>query len=163
MNRWTKIKSIFAQLFQNCREASRALSQTIDHLLPLVKRLGLWLHLLICKWCRRYGKQIRFLRKAANENPEELADAAPQKLSSEARDVSSGDYWRKINVGVILQTYVRARMDVVKTTFESIRLLVSSPASYAMRLTRDTKEIRAAQSLRFEVFNLELNEGLEHS
>lgn len=32
-----------------------------------------------------------------------------------------------------------------------------------MRLARDTGEIHAAQALRFEVFNLELNEGLEES
>ncbi len=51
----------------------------------------------------------------------------------------------------------------MKTTLESIRLLVSSPASYATRLARNADEIRAAQSLRFEVFNLELNEGLEQS
>jgi hypothetical protein len=36
--------------------------------------------------CRRYGKQIRFLREAAHEHPEELAKAAPQNLSVEARD-----------------------------------------------------------------------------
>src|SRR5438876_8619969 len=48
-------------------------------------------------------------------------------------------------------------------TFESIRLLVSSPAQYATRLARNRVEIRAAQALRFQVFNLELNEGLEQS
>lgn len=52
---------------------------------------------------------------------------------------------------------------IVKTTLESLRLLVASPASYATRLARNAAEIRAAQSLRFEVFNLELNEGLEQS
>ena len=48
-------------------------------------------------------------------------------------------------------------------TLESIRLLVSSPAHYTARLARNAEEIRAAQSLRFQVFNLELNEGLEQS
>ena len=51
----------------------------------------------------------------------------------------------------------------VKTTLESVRLLVRSPATYATRLARNPNEVRAAQSLRFEVFNLELNEGLEQS
>jgi putative hemolysin len=49
------------------------------------------------------------------------------------------------------------------TTLDSIRLLVASPAQYATRLARDLDEIRAAQALRFEVFNLELNEGLSES
>src|SRR6267378_4157341 len=48
-------------------------------------------------------------------------------------------------------------------TIESFRLLVSSPAHYATRLARNTDEVRAAQALRYEVFNLELNEGLEQS
>jgi len=51
----------------------------------------------------------------------------------------------------------------VKTTFQSARLLVSSPTTYAARLARSRREVRAAQALRFEVFNLELNEGLTHS
>lgn len=48
-------------------------------------------------------------------------------------------------------------------TKESVRLLVSSPAQYAVRLARSPAEIQAAQTLRFQVFNLELNEGLAHS
>ena len=51
----------------------------------------------------------------------------------------------------------------MNTAIESVRLLVSSPACYATRLARNAGEIRAAQTLRFEVFNLELNEGLEQS
>src|SRR6266568_2960603 len=51
----------------------------------------------------------------------------------------------------------------MKTTLDSIRLIVASPAHYATRLARNLDEIRAAQALRFEVFNLELNEGLVES
>ena len=46
---------------------------------------------------------------------------------------------------------------------ESVRLLVSAPSQYASRLARTTGEIQAAQALRFQVFNLELNEGLNRS
>ena len=46
---------------------------------------------------------------------------------------------------------------------ETARLLVSSRSDYTTRLARSVEEIRAAQALRFEVFNLELNEGLEQS
>ena len=51
----------------------------------------------------------------------------------------------------------------MKTTLESIRLIVASPGHYSTRLARDLDEVRAAQILRFEVFNLELNEGLAQS
>lgn len=51
----------------------------------------------------------------------------------------------------------------MNTTLESVGLLVSSPMQYQARLARTMNEVRAAQSLRFQVFNLELNEGLEQS
>ena len=51
----------------------------------------------------------------------------------------------------------------MNTTLESLRLLVSSPDRYETRLARTVEEIRAAQVLRFQVFNLELNEGLAGS
>ena len=46
---------------------------------------------------------------------------------------------------------------------ESVRLVVGATPSYATRLARSADEVRAAQALRFEVFNLELNEGLAQS
>jgi putative hemolysin len=51
----------------------------------------------------------------------------------------------------------------MSTTFESIRLIVASPADYATRLAASVQDLRQAQTLRFEVFNLELNEGLQQS
>jgi putative hemolysin len=51
-------------------------------------------------------------------------------------------------------------MNVLK---ESVRLLVSAPSQYAIRLADSPQEIQAAQALRFQVFNQELNEGLAHS
>jgi hypothetical protein len=71
-------------LLLNCRAAARLQSEGLDHPLSTGKKIGLWLHLLICKWCRRYGRQIRFLRDAAQEQPDALATTA--KLSDAARD-----------------------------------------------------------------------------
>src|SRR5713226_4473818 len=56
-----------------------------------------------------------------------------------------------------------SKMSTLETTLETVRLVVSSPTHYATRLARSMDDIRAAQSLRFQVFNLELNEGLEQS
>lgn len=46
---------------------------------------------------------------------------------------------------------------------KSIRLIAASPAHYTARLARNLDEVRAAQVLRYQVFNLELNEGLAQS
>jgi len=51
----------------------------------------------------------------------------------------------------------------MSTTLEAARLLVSAPTHYITRLARNAEEIRAAQVLRYEVFNLELHEGLASS
>jgi hypothetical protein len=80
------LKSGLYMLSPNCREASRLQSEALDHPLPLLKRFGLRVHLLLCQWCRRYGKQIRFLREAAHEHPDEVNEAASHKLSPEARE-----------------------------------------------------------------------------
>jgi putative hemolysin len=51
----------------------------------------------------------------------------------------------------------------MKALIEASRLLVNAGASYSVRLAQGTQEVRAAQALRFAVFNLELKEGLEQS
>jgi putative hemolysin len=51
----------------------------------------------------------------------------------------------------------------MKTTLETVRLVVSPPSHYTARLAQSTEDIRAAQALRFQIFNLELNEGFEQS
>jgi hypothetical protein len=80
------LKAAFRTLLPSCREASRLQSLALDRPLPLAKWFALRLHLLVCKWCRRYGKQIRFLRRAAHEHPQQANETAPQSLSPEARE-----------------------------------------------------------------------------
>jgi putative hemolysin len=51
----------------------------------------------------------------------------------------------------------------MQSLLEPTRLVTSAPADYAARLACDAAEVRAAQALRYAVFNLELNEGLAES
>jgi hypothetical protein len=37
----------------------------MDHSLPLGKRIGVRLHLLICKFCARYERQLLLIRETA--------------------------------------------------------------------------------------------------
>jgi hypothetical protein len=80
------VKSGFGALWLNCHDTARLQSEALDTKLSFSKRLGIRLHLLICKWCRRYGRQIRFLHEAAGEHPDRLTEPAPQQLSPEARE-----------------------------------------------------------------------------
>jgi len=51
----------------------------------------------------------------------------------------------------------------MKMPIEALRLLVGANSSYTVRLACTAEDVRAAQALRFAVFNLELDEGLEES
>ena len=73
-----------ADLSPNCKEAVRLQSDALDQPLPFRKRIGLGIHLLLCKWCRRYGRQILLLRTACKRCSDH-EHLPPQTLSAEAR------------------------------------------------------------------------------
>ena len=75
-----------ADLSPSCKAATRLQSEAFDHPLSFRQRLGLRIHLVLCKWCRRYGKQIAFVSHSAHSYPDEMAASAPQQLSAEARE-----------------------------------------------------------------------------
>ena len=73
----------------SCKEATRLVSESMDHALPLDKRIGVRIHLLMCRFCARYERQLLLIREivrrfvAAEEEP-----GAPsgEILSEEARE-----------------------------------------------------------------------------
>lgn len=48
----------------NCREATRLVLEGEDRRLPATERLVLRLHLLICKACPHFVRQVAFMRGA---------------------------------------------------------------------------------------------------
>lgn len=48
----------------SCKEATRLMSAAQDRELSLGERAALTFHLAICKGCRAFDAQIRFLRRA---------------------------------------------------------------------------------------------------
>ena len=65
------MKNLKSLLAMTCCEASRLL-EAESHELSRCQRWGLRLHLLVCRACRRYRAQLKFLR--------EVYAAAPDKL-----------------------------------------------------------------------------------
>ena len=47
----------------DCREISRLVSISMDRELALRQRVGLRLHLMMCRYCARYRRQLLFLRE----------------------------------------------------------------------------------------------------
>jgi hypothetical protein len=62
-------------LSQSCAEASRILSEAQDSTPTLRARIGLRLHLAICRHCRRYQRQLLLMRSVFGAYPEHLPEA----------------------------------------------------------------------------------------
>ena len=82
---WNSLSRAVRELSPHCRDVSRLQSDALDRTLPFRQRLGMRLHLLICKWCRRYGQHLSFLRAAGRKCAAE-EHLPSQKLSSNARE-----------------------------------------------------------------------------
>ena len=64
-----------------CREISKLVSESMEQDLPLRRRLEVRMHLMMCRLCSGFARQIRLLRRAAREHPERLG---PQESTPEA-------------------------------------------------------------------------------
>jgi hypothetical protein len=81
MNPFKKAVSAFSP---NCREAIRLQSAALERPLSLSQWIGLRIHLRLCVWCRRYGRQIRFLSRFAKDCDHDQTSGPG--LPPEARD-----------------------------------------------------------------------------
>ena len=61
------MKESLRLLFAPCSEISRQTSMRLDHELPRAHRAAIGVHYLYCKACRRYRRQIQFMRKALRQ------------------------------------------------------------------------------------------------
>jgi hypothetical protein len=57
----------------------------MDNSLPIGKRLGVRLHLIICKWCARYERQLLLIRETARRLVATV-EAPGETLSEEAKE-----------------------------------------------------------------------------
>lgn len=56
----------------DCKRNTELLSQGQDRPLTLRERMAMRLHLMMCKGCRNFEKQLAFIRKAARDLPRKL-------------------------------------------------------------------------------------------
>lgn len=77
---------VIGTLSPGCKQAVRLQSESRDRTLSLCERFGLRFHLLVCKWCRRYGTQLKFLRSEAHQFEEHAPAKLPHELSPESRE-----------------------------------------------------------------------------
>jgi hypothetical protein len=75
-------RSIKIILTLTCDEATRLLSDSSDRRLTFSERLAVRLHALICRQCRRFRRQLRFLADVFRRRREDLSEP---KTPSETR------------------------------------------------------------------------------
>ena len=70
----------------SCKEVSKKVSDSMDKSLPLYQRMFIRMHIMMCKYCSRFKKQLLMLRKLSriSELPAEGIDAS-LSLSAEAK------------------------------------------------------------------------------
>lgn len=50
----------------SCKEAAQMVSLSIDGELPFFKRVSLKLHLTMCAYCKRYERQLKYIKELAS-------------------------------------------------------------------------------------------------
>src|SRR5437660_9296554 len=74
-----QIVLLICRFTPTCPEVVRILSLGMDKELPLTTRIKLRIHYLMCSFCERYAKQLKYMRQVAREFPDkvgEISDAA---------------------------------------------------------------------------------------
>ena len=70
-----------------CKDVSQKISESMDRTLPLHHRMFIRIHILMCKYCLRFRRQLLMLRETARKidlSPEAVDSALG--LSQEAQD-----------------------------------------------------------------------------
>lgn len=71
----------------SCKAVSQLVSESMDRPVSMSESLEMKMHLIMCKFCSRFKKQLKSIHKTVRENAdliEELEDRAT--LCSEAKD-----------------------------------------------------------------------------
>ena len=61
-----------------CKEVTRMISESLDRELPFYQRIGIRMHLLMCKLCSRYRRQLLLMRETIR-----LQTASSEDIESE--------------------------------------------------------------------------------
>ncbi|MEW6720256.1 MAG: hypothetical protein AB1346_07390 [Thermodesulfobacteriota bacterium] len=80
-----------------CKEATRLISLSMDESLPMFRKVELRLHILICRWCARYERQLLLIRDMlrgldlATDRPdgstgETLSEPARERIKASLRN-----------------------------------------------------------------------------
>jgi hypothetical protein len=74
----------------SCKDVSKRVSESLDYQLPFHERLGLWMHLAMCRLCRRFRKNMLHVHEVVRESVDanDTIDSSHKvvSLTDDARD-----------------------------------------------------------------------------
>jgi len=73
----------------SCKDVTQLISESMDRSIPLGKRIGVRIHLLICRFCARYRRHLLLIRETVRQiMTDEDRPEAPfrETLAAEARE-----------------------------------------------------------------------------
>ncbi|MBL0011421.1 MAG: zf-HC2 domain-containing protein [Nitrosomonas sp.] len=78
----------------NCKQASQLASRSMDEKLPLWKNMVLKIHLILCRSCTNFTRQLVFLREASRYSRTnldfQLTEEARQRIANALKDMQNG-------------------------------------------------------------------------
>ena len=81
-----QIVLLICRFTPTCPEVVRILSLGMDKELSLMMRMKLRIHYLMCSFCERYMKQLKYIRQVSRGFPEKIGEVSDGKLPAEAKE-----------------------------------------------------------------------------
>jgi hypothetical protein len=79
------MKVLLTRITPPCTDVTRFVSESMDRTLPVLTRIKLRLHLMICEGCAQYRQQLLVLRQATRRSASETHTQEDAQLSSAAK------------------------------------------------------------------------------
>jgi hypothetical protein len=81
-----QIVLLICRFTPTCPEVVRILSLGMDKELSLGMRIKLRVHYLMCSFCERYMKQLKYIRQVSHEFPEKIGEVSDASLPADAKE-----------------------------------------------------------------------------
>lgn len=79
------LMQLIAHSTPSCQVITAKVSESLDHRISLYDRLMIRLHILGCKFCARYRKQLLSMHRIVEEYSQKFAETGEAELSADAR------------------------------------------------------------------------------
>jgi hypothetical protein len=81
-----QIVLLICRFTPTCPEVVRILSLGMEKRLSLMMRFKLRIHFLMCSFCERYMKQLKYIRQVSREFPNKIGEISDASLTTDAKE-----------------------------------------------------------------------------